>query len=109
MIPFTIRLNADTLSYIEKAAKKAGIPKAAYIRYTLEQIFDGRPHNPLGVTAYPPFYDALCEAIGVMCIQGDLLSPIDNKIAKKKAEEIRRGIEIDREFLGKSRYPSQYY
>ena len=101
MTPFTIRLHADTLFHIEKAAKRAGVPKAVYIRHRLEQIFDGTPHNPLGVTAAPAFYDALCEAIGVMCIQGDLLSPTDNKIAIMKGNELRRELQIDHEFLRK--------
>lgn len=95
----TIRIHEDTIFHIDKAAKKAGVKRGTLIRHSLEQIYDGTPHNPLGVTARPAFYNALCEAIAVMCISGDSLSPMDRKIAKKKAQEVRRELEIDHEYL----------
>ena len=95
----TIRIHEDTIYHIDKAAKKAGVKRGTLIRHSLEQIFDGTPHNPLGVTARPAFYDALCEAIGVMCISGDLMTKDYRKLCKLKSEEVRQELEIDHEYL----------
>ena len=68
MRTLTIRLHEDTIMHIEKAAKKAGVPKAAFIRYRLERLFDGSAHNPLGFWATPEFYTMLCDALGTIWI-----------------------------------------
>lgn len=97
MQKLTLRLHPDTILNIERAAKKAGVVPSVMMRKTLQQIYDGTPHNPLGVVARPKFYSELCHAIGVMFIVGENLDDLDKRIAKKKGEEVRRELEIDYE------------
>jgi len=98
MHKFTIRLREGTLRNIDRAAKRAGVKRGAIIRRRLEEVFDGTPQNPLGVMASPAFYNDLCEAMGVIFIQGENLTALDKRIAKKKGQEIRGLLEVDHEY-----------
>ena len=86
--------------HIERAAKKAGVPKATFIRYRLERLFDGSAHNPLGFWATPDFYTMLCEALGTIWVLHHDLDAFDKKLSIKKGQEIRRELQIDHELLG---------
>jgi len=96
----TIRLHEDTIVHIERAAKKAGVPKATFIRYRLERLFDGSAHNPLGFWATPEFYTMLCDALGTIWILHHELDSKSKKLSKMKSRDIRKELQIDHEFLG---------
>lgn len=95
MEQITIRLHKETIKEIEDAAYYANIPRAVYLRYKLEQIFDGKPHNPLGVRATPIFYKEICEAFATMKVMGLTLDDASRRLIKMEAEDLMENLAID--------------
>jgi len=67
---FSIRLNEETIENIDKAASEANVSRGLFIRRTLESMFDGKPHHPLGLQASPKFYKRVCDVIAALKVLG---------------------------------------
>ena len=93
----TIRLNADTVEELEEAARNAGLSRSVFIRNHLEQVFDGTPHNPLGVKATPAFYNMVCEAFATMKVLGADLDTAGKKLVERQTKKLVENLEIDYE------------
>lgn len=93
MHKFSINLYDDTVEWIDEAAMRCGLPRAAFIRKHLQEYFDGTPQNIFGGRGSSPFLDQIAEAIGIILASRVEMNKDTKGLAKRRAEEVRFNME----------------